>query len=205
MLKPRKVNIEQPETKGNLACSRSQFDLLRQEVVKIIQESKGMLKELGALVENNIGGYGQGNSEGPQGGNDQLGALKNIHEKTTVGCTLHHPNGEDALTRHGGGFIEDQIDTILLHSNVAQDTIPLVEDVLQKWHNLLNVSGGDHSLPKCKVGFYPKQFYRQSQPQDNRRQSRGSPTATIQSNSAENMHKALATIGSRKIPQSLVC
>ena len=110
--------------------------------------------------ENNIGGFGQGNGEGPQGGNDQLGALKNIHEKTTIGCTLHHPNGEDALTRHGGGFIDDQIDTIQLPSNVAQETIPLVENVLQRWQNLLNVSGGDLSLPKCKVGFANYKFIR---------------------------------------------
>lgn len=96
-------------------------------------------------TENNIGGYGQGNNEKPQGRNDQLGALKNIHKKTTIGCKLHHPNGEDASTRHGGGFINDQIDTILLPSNVTQETIPVVEDVLQRWQNLLNVSGGDLS------------------------------------------------------------
>jgi hypothetical protein len=164
------------------------FYLLRREVVEIIQEAKGMPRELGASVvatlhgmrrhvrtagrvsqhsftytsENNIGGFGQGNGEGPQGGNDQLGALKNIHEKTTRGCTLSHPNGKDSITRHGGGFIDDQIDTILLPTNVADETIPIVEDTLQRWQDLLNVSGGDLSLTKCKVGFANYKFVRNS-------------------------------------------
>lgn len=83
------------------------FDLLRREIIKVIQESKGMPKEFGECVvqtlhgmerhirlagklskksfkynsSNNIGGIGQGSGEGPQDGNDMIGLLKDIHTK----------------------------------------------------------------------------------------------------------------------------
>ena len=100
------------------------FDLLRREIIKVIQESKGMPKEFGECVVqtlhgmerhirlagklskksfkynniNNIGGIGQGSGEGPQDGNDMIGLLKDVHSKTTRGCTLHHPDGVHLIT-----------------------------------------------------------------------------------------------------------
>ncbi|GFH47803.1 hypothetical protein CTEN210_04279 [Chaetoceros tenuissimus] len=160
------------------------FDLLRREIIKVIQESKGMPKEFGECVvqtlhgmerhirlagklskksfkyttSNNIGGIGQGSGEGPQDGNDMIGLLKDVHAKTTRGCTLLHPNGEHSIVRHGGGFIDDQIDVISLDSQEAINEKDMVEGILLHWQNLLNVSGGDLSINKCAVGFAQYKF-----------------------------------------------
>ncbi|GFH57254.1 hypothetical protein CTEN210_13730 [Chaetoceros tenuissimus] len=165
------------------------FDLLRREIIKVIQESKGMPKEFGECVvqtlhgmerhirlagklskksfkynsSNNIGGIGQGSGEGPQDGNDMIGLLKDVHTKTTRGCTLLHPDGVQSLTRHGGGFIDDQIDVISLDTQVAEQEKELVEDILLQWQNLLNVSGGDLSINKCAVGFAQYKFVKSIQ------------------------------------------
>jgi hypothetical protein len=46
--------------------------------------------------ENNIGGIGQGNGEGPQACNDQMGLLKTIHCKQTAGFTITTLQGTNA-------------------------------------------------------------------------------------------------------------
>ena len=83
------------------------FDLIRPELIKLIQDSKGVptvttsakaliTKNMKRFVqtgnglsktsfqwnsENNIGGIGQGNGERPQACNDKMGLLKTIHAR----------------------------------------------------------------------------------------------------------------------------
>ena len=109
------------------------FDLIRPELIKLIQDSKGVptpttsakaliTKNMKRFVqtgnglleisfqwtlENNIGGIGQGNSEGPQACNDQMGLLKTIHARESKGLTITHPSGEQRFVIHGPGLIDD--------------------------------------------------------------------------------------------------
>jgi len=96
------------------------FDLIRPELIKLIQDSKGVptvttsakaliTKNMKHFVqtgnglsktsfqwnpEKNIGGIGQGNGEGPQACNDQMGLLKTIHARESQGLTISHPSGD---------------------------------------------------------------------------------------------------------------
>ena len=161
------------------------FDLLRVEQIRTIQKSKGMPRGINACrikvlhgmeerhvktagkvskgsfkytLENKIGGIGQGPGSGTQDGNDDIGLIKDVyHADTTPGFTFQHPSGEkeEEDTRHGQGFIDDQIDvTALDTSNDAATSLPQCQQSQQIWQNLLNVTGGDLSLTKCSFGWY---------------------------------------------------
>jgi len=93
------------------------FDLMRPELVKFIQDSKGIPKNttkattmvlskmkkyvctehgtstqyIQKTSENNIGGIGQGAGNGPQGSTCQTGLLKTIHGKMCPGMNITHP------------------------------------------------------------------------------------------------------------------
>ena len=77
--------------------------------------------------------------------NCQIGVIKDVHEDTTPGYTLTHPTGdpEQEDTRHGPGFIDDQLDLIALRTQQAESLKQFIQDTLQHWQNLLNVTGGD--------------------------------------------------------------
>ena len=78
-----------------------------------------------------------------------------IHANITPGFTYKYPTGndEDKDTRHGPGFIDDQIDVADLDTHDAATSLPQSQNTLQAWQNLLHVSGGgDLSLPKCSYG-----------------------------------------------------
>ena len=49
-------------------------------------------------------------------------------------------------------FIDDQIDLTELETNDAATSLPACQGTQQIWQNLLNVTGGDLSLPKCSFG-----------------------------------------------------
>ncbi|GFH46282.1 hypothetical protein CTEN210_02756 [Chaetoceros tenuissimus] len=119
---------------------------------------KLLKKSFKYTTSNNIGGIGQGSGEGPQDCNVMIGLLKYAHARTTQGCTLLHPDGEQSIVRHGGGFVDDQIDVISLDSQEAIHEKDMVEGILLHWQNLLNVSGGDLSINKCAVGFAQYKF-----------------------------------------------
>ena len=157
------------------------FNLLRMEAIKPIQESKGMPKGLGECrikvlqnmdhhvktagrisqgsfgynINNTIGGIGQGSGSGPQDGNDQIGLIKDVHEDTTPEFTFSHPTGdpEQENTRHGPGFIDDQLDLIALRTQATESSKQFIQDTLQHWQNLLNLTGGDLNLSKCSFGL----------------------------------------------------
>ena len=125
------------------------FDLLRVEQIRTIQESKGMPRGINACrikvlhgmerhvktagkvskgsfkytLENTIGGIGQGAGSGTQDGNDDIGLIKDVYADTTPGFTFQHPSGakEEEDTRHGPGFIDDQIDVTELDTNDGLD------------------------------------------------------------------------------------
>ena len=116
--------------------------------------SKGSFKY---TLENKIGGIGQGPGSGTQDGNDDIGLIKDVyHADTTPGFTFQHPSGEkeEEDTRHGPGFIDDQIDVTELDTNDAATSLPQCQQSQQIWQNLLNVTGGDLSLTKCSFGWY---------------------------------------------------
>eukprot|EP00979_Chaetoceros_neogracilis_P016489 scaffold8199_cov265-Chaetoceros_neogracile.AAC.1 len=78
-----------------------------------------------------------------------MGLLKTIHCKQTAGFTITHPSGNQRFVIHGPGLIDDQMDLIGLPSNELSPHLPLITATLQLWQNLLNVTGGDLSRPKC--------------------------------------------------------
>jgi hypothetical protein len=80
-----------------------------------------------------------------------MGLLKTIHCKQTAGFTITHPSGNKRFVIHGPGLIDDQMDLIGLPSNELSPHLPLITATLQLWQNLLNVTGGDLSRPKCAV------------------------------------------------------
>ena len=87
--------------------------------------------------------------------------MKDIHAATTPGFTYKFPTGteEDEDTRHAGpGFIDDQIDVADLATQDAATSLDRGQNTLQAWQNLLHVSGGDLSLPKCSYGTLQFQF-----------------------------------------------
>ena len=83
---------------------------------------------------------------GPQDSNDQFGVLKDIHAETTPGFTYQHPSGaeEESVTRHGPGFIDNQIDIMELatHFRYGKTCYKCQEG----------------SLPKCSYGTLQFKF-----------------------------------------------
>ena len=161
-------------------------NILRAEAIRPIQESKGMPRSINACrIEvlhnmerhvktagkvstnsikysstNTLGGIGIGAGSGPQDGNDQFGLLKDAHGAMTPGFTYQFPTGDPAKTdtRHGPGFIDDQIDIADLCTQDAETSLPHCRRTLQLWQNLLHVSGGDLSLAKCSFGTLQFRF-----------------------------------------------
>ena len=151
------------------------FDLIRPELIQLIQNSKGVPPETTAAkttiqqnmkkfvqtgngrsahpvqrtLENNLGGIGQGSGEGPQACNDQMGLLKSIHQKHSPGYTSTHPDGVQSITVHSPGFIDNQLDLISLPTNVLALHLIHTTSILQSWQDLLNTTGIDLSQDKC--------------------------------------------------------
>ena len=160
------------------------FDLMRPELVKLIQDSKGVptnttkattmiLSKMARYVrtdhgtstqyiqktsDNNIGGIGQGAGNGPQGSNCQTGLLKTIHGKTCPGMNITHPLQTNSFRIFGPGFIDNQIDTATLPSQKLTENTQLITHILQSWQDLLNATGGDLSLEKCSYGILSYDF-----------------------------------------------
>jgi len=160
------------------------FDLMRPELVKLIQDSKGVpanttkattmilskmekyvrtdhgtsIQYIQKTPENNIGGIGQGAGNEPQGSNCQTGLLKTIHGKTCPGMNITHPLQTNNLRILGPGFIDDQIDTATLPTQKLLDNTQLITHILQSWQDLLNATEGDLSLEKCSYGILSYDF-----------------------------------------------
>ena len=59
---------------------------------------------------------------------------------------------------HGPGLIDDQIDLISLPSNSLAQHCHSIATTLQKWQDLLNVTGSDLAREKCSFGALTYDF-----------------------------------------------